>query len=59
MMVGGLLVLFGTIVISSLCVVHDHNHKKVLVGTAGMVATVILDISPLSVIVSCFIVLVS
>lgn len=50
MMVGGLLVLFGTIVISSLSVVHDHKHKKVLVGAAGMVATVILDISPLSVI---------
>lgn len=50
MMVAGLLVLFGTIVISSLYVVHNHNHKKVLVGTAGMVATVILDISPLSVI---------
>lgn len=50
MMVVGLLLLFGTIAISSFCVVHDHKHRKTLVGTAGMVATVILYASPLSVI---------
>jgi len=51
-MVVSVLVVFGTIAIVSLYVVHDHTHKKVVVGTAGMVATVILNASPLSVIVS-------
>lgn len=49
-MVVGLLLVFGTIAISSFCVVHDHKHKKTLVGTAGTVFTVILYGSPLSVI---------
>jgi solute carrier family 50 protein (sugar transporter) len=51
-MVAGALVVFGTIAIASFCAVHDHRHKKVLLGTSGMVATVILYASPLSVIVS-------
>lgn len=51
MMVVGSLVLFGTIAIISFCGLHDQKHKRILVGTAGMVATVILYGSPLSVIV--------
>ena len=50
--VAGVFVMFVTIAIISLCVVHDHEHKKVLVGTVGMIATVILYASPLSIIVS-------
>ena len=45
-------VIFVTIEIISLCVVHDHEHKKVLVGTVGMIAIFILYASPLSIIVS-------
>ena len=47
----GLLLVFGTIAMASFFVVHDHNHKKVVVATAGMVATIIIDCSPLSIIV--------
>lgn len=50
MMVVGLLVLFGTIATCSVCAFHDDKHKKIFVGSAGMVATVILYASPLSVI---------
>jgi solute carrier family 50 protein (sugar transporter) len=50
MMVVGLLVVFGIIIISSFCAVHDDKQRKILVGTAGMVATVVLYGSPLSVI---------
>ena len=50
--VASVFVMFVTIAIISLCVVHDHEHKKVLVGTVGMIATVILYASPLSIIVS-------
>jgi len=50
MMVVGLLVIFGTIATSSVCAFHDHKHKKLFVGTAGVAATVILYASPLSVI---------
>lgn len=49
-MVAFALVVFATIVIASFCGVHDHEQRKVLVGTAGMVATLILYASPLSVI---------
>lgn len=49
-MVACALMLFGAIAIASFCAVSDHKHKKALVGTAGMVATVILYASPLSVI---------
>eukprot|EP00253_Pinus_taeda_P001101 PITA_01101 len=42
------LMVFGTIAISSVLAMHDRKHKKMLVGTAGMVATVILYGSPLS-----------
>eukprot|EP00253_Pinus_taeda_P036381 PITA_36381 len=48
-MVACALVVFGAIAIASFCAVSGHKHKKVLVGTAGMVATVILYASPLSV----------
>ena len=48
----GVFVMFATIAIISFCVVHDHEHKKVLVGTVGIIATVILYASPLSIIVS-------
>ena len=51
-MVMGVLLVFGTIAMASVFAVHDHNHKKVVVGTAGIVSTVILYGSPLSVIVS-------
>ena len=51
MMIVAVLVVFGTIAIISLCVFHDHKNRKVLVGTAGMAATIILFVSPLSVIV--------
>ena len=51
-MIACALVVFGTIAIVSFSAVHDHNHKKFLVGTTGMVATVILYASPLSVNVS-------
>lgn len=49
-MVAVVLVMFGTIAIISFCVVHDHKHRKVLVGTVGMIATVTLYASPLSII---------
>ena len=51
-MLVGVLVMFGTIAIISLGVVHPHEQKKVLVGSVGMIATTSLHISPLSVIVS-------
>jgi uncharacterized membrane protein len=51
-MVLGLLAMFGTIAIIPLCVVHDHEKKKFLVGTVGMIATASLYVSPLSIIVS-------
>lgn len=50
-MVAGVLVMFGTIAIISFCVVHDQKNRKVLVGSVGMMATVTLFASPLSVIV--------
>ena len=50
--VAGVFVMFVTIAIISLCVVHDHEHKKVLVGTVGMIGIVIIYASPLSIIVS-------
>ena len=53
-MVVGVFVMFGTIAIISLGVVHPHEQKKVLVGTVGMIATASLYVSPLSVIVSIF-----
>ncbi|KAH9308840.1 hypothetical protein KI387_036751, partial [Taxus chinensis] len=46
----GVLTLFASIAAVSLFALHDRRHKKLLVGTAGMVATVILYGSPLSVI---------
>lgn len=49
-MVAGVLVVFGTIAIISFCVVHDDKHRKVLVGSVGLMATIILYASPLSVI---------
>lgn len=49
-MVVGVLVVFGTIAMTSFLALHNRNSKKVVVGTAGMVATVILYGSPLSVI---------
>ena len=51
-MVIGVLMVFRTIAITSFLAVHDHNKRKVVVGTAGLVATAILYASPLSVIVS-------
>lgn len=51
-MVIGVLMVFGTIAITSFLAVHDHNKRKAIVGTAGLVATAILYASPLSVIVS-------
>jgi len=44
------LMVSGTLGIISVIAMHDHKHKKMLVGTAGMVATVILYGSPLSMI---------
>ena len=38
-MVVGVFVMFGTIAIISLAVVHPREQKKVLVGTVGMIAT--------------------
>eukprot|EP00253_Pinus_taeda_P012422 PITA_12422 len=49
-MVIGVLMVFGTIAITSFLAVHDHNKRKAFVGTAGLVATAILYVSPLSVI---------
>lgn len=51
-MVIGVLMVFGTIAITSFLAVHDQNKRKAVVGTAGLVATAILYVSPLSVIVS-------
>ena len=51
-MVIGVLMVFGTIAITSFLAVHDHNKRKAVLGTAGLVATAILYASPLSVIVS-------
>ena len=53
-MVVGVFVMFGTITIISLGVVHPHEQKKVLIGTEGMIAIASLYISPLSIIVSIF-----
>lgn len=50
MMVVGLFLVFCTIAIFSFYGLHDHKHKKIVVGTVGTVATVILYASPLSVI---------
>eukprot|EP00253_Pinus_taeda_P001747 PITA_01747 len=49
-MLVGVFTLFGTVATISFFALHDHKHKKVLVGTTGMVATVTLYGSPLSVI---------
>ncbi|KAH9300979.1 hypothetical protein KI387_012562, partial [Taxus chinensis] len=47
MMMGGVLMAFATI--AAVCTVGVHaSHKKMVVGTAGMVASVILYGSPLS-----------
>ncbi|GLJ36974.1 hypothetical protein SUGI_0748250 [Cryptomeria japonica] len=46
----GVLTVAGTIAAVSLFALHDQQQKKFLVGTVGMVATVILYGSPLSVI---------
>uniref|UniRef100_A0A0D6QW49 Bidirectional sugar transporter SWEET n=1 Tax=Araucaria cunninghamii TaxID=56994 RepID=A0A0D6QW49_ARACU len=49
-MVVGVLMVFGTITGVCFLAMHDKKHKQVLVGTAGMVATVVLYGAPLSVI---------
>lgn len=49
-MVMGVMAVFGTIVITCFCAIHDRKHKRVIVGTAGAVSTPILYASPLSVI---------
>lgn len=49
-MVAGVLVIFGAIAIISFSIVHDERHRKVLVGTVGLLATIILYASPLTVI---------
>ena len=46
-MVVGVFVMFGTIAIISLGVVHPREQKKVLVGTVGMIACASLYVSPL------------
>ena len=51
MVVGGS-VMFGTIAILSLLVVHPHEKKKVLLGIVGIIATGSLYVSPLSIVVS-------
>lgn len=49
-MVMGVMAVFATIVITCFCAIHDHKHKRVIVGTAGIVSTTILYGSPLSII---------
>ncbi|GLJ36973.1 hypothetical protein SUGI_0748240 [Cryptomeria japonica] len=49
-MVVGVVMVFGSIATVSFVAMHDRKHKQFLVGTAGMVATVVLYSAPLSII---------
>jgi solute carrier family 50 protein (sugar transporter) len=49
-MVMGVIAVFGTIAVTCFCASQAHKHKRVIVGTAGIVSTAILYASPLSII---------
>ena len=48
----GVMLVFASISTVSLLALRDQKHRKMLVGTSGMIVTVVMYASPLSIIVS-------
>ena len=50
----GVITVFAAIGTVSQLALHDHKSRKMLVGTSGMIVTVVMYASPLSIVVSIF-----
>lgn len=46
----GVMTVFASVAIVSLLALHDHKHRQTLVGTSGMIVSVVMYASPLSIV---------